>query len=128
MEEQIFLLLNSALDYGLTEFDFWEMTPAEINRYAESRNRVRKMEAQEKATYDYILANLISRGVAITMGSKQSFPKISEAYPNIFDDLEKEQEAKIKEQQTNLSVLRFKQFAQFHNNKLKNKEVLTANE
>lgn len=104
------------------------MTVAEVYRYIQSRNRVRKIEAQEKATYDYILANLITKGVSLTLGGKGTFPKITEAYPNIFDDIEKEQEEKIQEQKTNISVLRFKQFAQSHNNKMKNREVLTKNE
>lgn len=104
------------------------MTVAEVNRYIQSRNRVRKIEAQEKATFDYIQANLIIRGFSITMGGKGAFPQITEAYPNIFDELEQEQEAKIQEQKTNISVLRFKQFAQSHNNKMKNREVLTKNE
>lgn len=128
MEEQIYLLLDSALDFGISEFDYWEMTIAEVNRQIQSRNRVRKIEAQEKATYDYILANLIIKGVSISLGGKGAFPQITEAYPNIFDDVEKEREAKIQEQKTNISVLRFKQFAQSHNNKMKNREVLTKNE
>lgn len=99
------------------------MTPAEVRRFVESRNRVRKIETQEKASCDYILASLIVKGVSITLGDKSSFPTIQEAYPGVFDDIAKAQEEKIQEQKMNLSALRFKQFAQSYNDRLKNKEV-----
>ena len=100
------------------------MTPAEVNRSIHSRNRVRKIEAQERASYDYILASLIVRGVSITLGSKDRFPSIEEAYSGLFDDVIEEKKETIKQQKINLSALRFRQFAQSYNNNLKNKEVL----
>jgi hypothetical protein len=125
MEEVIERLLDNSLDYGIKEFDFWEMTPAEIDRYIKSRNRVRKIEAQQRASFDYILASLISKGTAIIMGSKESFPTVEEAYPDLFSDLQKKREEKIIQQKMNLSALRFKQFAQSYNSKFKDKEVPT---
>lgn len=125
--------MTNSLDFGLSEFDFWEMTPGEVVRYAESRTRVRRLEAQEKATYDYILANLIVKGVGLTLGSKGSFPSIKEAYPTLFQEEVyptlsqeevKEVEEHNKEQRMSLSALRFKQFAQSYNKKFKDKEVL----
>ena len=98
------------------------MTPGEVVRFAESRNRVRKLEAQERASYDYIQASLIVKGVSITLGSKENFPSLEEAYPNLFNDLVKEKEQAIQKQKQILSILRFKQFAQSYNNKF-NKEV-----
>ena len=99
------------------------MTPGEVVRFIESRNRIKRIEAQEKASYDYVLANLIVKGVGITLGSKESMPQIHEAYTGLFDDVLKEQEEKIQEKKAQLSALRFKQFAQSYNNKLKNKGV-----
>jgi hypothetical protein len=104
------------------------MTPGEVVRFIESRNRVRRIEAQEKASYDYILAQLITKGVAITLGAKTTMPPIHEVYPELFDDLHKEQEEKINQQKIALSALRFKQFAQSYNNNLKNKEVPITSE
>lgn len=112
-----------ALDTGIKEFDFWDMTVGEIVRQIESFNRVKMSSAREKATYDYILASLIVRGVSITLGSKGSFPQIEEVYPNIFEDIQKEQEEKIAEKKAELSILRFKQFAHSYNNRYINKEV-----
>ena len=114
-------MLDTALDYGITEEQFWDMTFAEIERAIKSANRVRKLQAQEKATYDYILANLITKGVSKVLGDKSSYPSIEEAYPGVFDDIIAEKKAE--EHRMNLSALRFKQFAQSYNSNFKNKEV-----
>jgi hypothetical protein len=96
------------------------MTPAEIVRLAESKNRIRRIEAQERASFDYIQASLIVKGVSITLGSKDNFPSLEEAYPNLFDDLAEQKELAITQEQKNiLSTLRFKQFAQSYNSRFK---------
>lgn len=120
-------LLENALFYGLRELDFWDMSIGEVARYIQAQEKIRKIEAQEKASYDYIHANLVIRGISITLGSKESFPTIDEAYPSLFDDIKSEQQAKIEEKKMELSALRFKQFAQSYNNR-KHKEVLTSND
>lgn len=93
------------------------MTLAEIERYIASRNRVRKIEAQEKASYDYLLAELIGRSIARLYSSSATYPTISEVYPTIFDA--KEMEEKKKEKQMEASAIRFKQFAQSYNKRFK---------
>ena len=116
-------ILENALDCDIKELEFWEMTPGEVIRAIQSKNRVNKVEAQERATYDYLLASLIVKGVSITLGSKDKFPPIEEVYTGVFDELVEKRKAKIEQQKTNLSALRFKQFAQSYNSKFKNKEV-----
>ena len=116
-------MLDTALDYGIAEKDFWEMTVAEIQRATKSIARVKKIEAQEKASYYYTLANLIAKGVAKVLGDKSDYPKIEEVFPSLFADTVEEREAASEEQRMSLSALRFKQFAQSYNKKLKNKEV-----
>jgi hypothetical protein len=123
LSELVYEMLDRALDYGITEEKFWDMTFAEIHRAVNSKRRMLKQEAQEKATYDYILAQLITKGVSKVLGDKSNYPSIEEAYPGIFDDVVAERKAKIEEQKMNLSALRFKQFANSYNNKFKNKEV-----
>ena len=123
MLEYIDILLERALDIGLSELDFWDMTIGEIIRKIESYNRCFIAKSKERAEYDYIQASLIIKGVGICLGSKEKFPSVYEVYGNLFnDDIEKEKEAR-EVKQAELSVLRFKQFAQSYNNKLKNKEV-----
>ena len=116
-------MLDRALDYGITEDQFWDMTFAEIERAVNSKVRILKLQAQEKATYDYILAQLITKGVSKVLGDKSDFPSIEETYPGVFDDVIAERKAKAEEQKMNLSALRFKQFAQSYNSNFKNKEV-----
>lgn len=99
------------------------MTPGEVNRHINTQNKVKKLKSQEKATYDYIHAQLVVKGVSIVLGDKSDFPTIEQAYPGIFDEMIAQQEEKIREQKMSLSALRFKQFAQSYNDRFKNKEV-----
>ena len=110
-------MLNNALDYGISETEFWEMTFGELNRLVESKKRMEEHRAQEKATFDYIHAALVGRAFAASMDSKAKFPEIHEVYPSLFN--KEEREAQKKEQSNQLSALRFKQFAQSYNKKYK---------
>lgn len=123
LSELVYKMLDNALDYGITEERFWDMTFGEIHREVNSKIRVRKLQTQEKATHDYILAQLITKGVSKVLGDKSNYPSIEEAYPGVFDDVIAEKKAKAEEQRMNLSALRFKQFAQSYNSKFKNREV-----
>lgn len=93
------------------------MTLAEATRQIESKKRTQRQQAQEKASFDYILADLIGRSVARLHSSSNRMPPIAEVYPSLFEAAEIEE--KIQEKKNQLSVLRFKQFAQSHNNKYK---------
>lgn len=115
------------MEYGIKEKEFWDMTVAEVHRAVNSANRVRKLESQEKAYYDYILANLIAKGVSKVLGGKEEYPTIEQAYMGLFDDVNEEKQAKIEEQKMELSAIRFRQFAQAHNDKF-NKEVVGKDE
>lgn len=103
--------MDNALDYGLSENEFWEMTFAEIERALASKRR----QEQRRASFDYILADLIGRSVARVHNSSNTMPTLAEAYPTLFDRQAEEEE--IQAQKDKLSVLRFKQFAQSYNKK-----------
>ena len=105
------------MDIGITEREFWDMTFAEVERAVISFNRVRERESKDKATFDYILADLIGRSVARAYHSSNKIPPISEVYPTLFNKEEEQQ--KIQDKKIELSALRFKQFAQSHNQKFK---------
>jgi hypothetical protein len=102
---------------GISEFDFWNMTFAELDRAIASKRRIEKVRAQEKASFDYILADLIGRSVGRIYSSTTKIPEISEAYPSLFDT--KFMEEKKQEKKAELSALRFKQFANSYNSKYK---------
>ncbi|MBE6782973.1 MAG: hypothetical protein E7536_03060 [Ruminococcaceae bacterium] len=119
----IYQWLDVALDCGINEFDFWNMTIPELQRSINSYNRIKKREAQEKATYDYLLADLIGRSVSRIYSSSNTMPEISEAYPTLFDSEEIKQKKQAK--QAELSVLRFKHFANSYNQKFKEVQRVT---
>ena len=96
--------LENSLDYGVSESDFWNMTLAELNRCLLSKRRAIENEERKRATYDYILADLIGRSVARVYSSSAKMPELAQAYPGLF-----------KEQRDELSALRFKQFAESFN-------------
>lgn len=107
--------MDNALDLGISEFDFWDMTLAELERLFNSKKRMQKERAQEKAYFDYTLANLIGISVARAFNKSNEMPPIEEAYPSLFD-AEKIQEQK-QQKQDELSAIRFKQFADAFNKK-----------
>jgi hypothetical protein len=102
------------------------MTLGEIERAIKSKIRVKQATAKEQATFDYILANLITMGVGCALDSSAEFPTIEDAYPSLFSENKisraEEKQAKL----TELSILRFKQYANFHNRKIE--EVGKLNE
>lgn len=95
------------------------MTIAELERFIQSRNRVNRAKAKEKAALDYILSNLIGINVMHSMSTSVELPTLQEAYSFLFG----EEAAKIEEEKrakaTELSTLRFKQFAKSYNKKFK---------
>ena len=109
----IYKWLDNALDYGISEHDFWNMTIAELTRAIASKKRIQKQQAQEKASFDYILADLIGRSISRLYSSSATVPEIAEVYPSLFDSKEIEEEKQ--EKRDELSILRFKQFAQTFN-------------
>jgi hypothetical protein len=108
------------LKWGISERDFWEMSLCELERAIQSRKIIKEREAQEQATFDYILADLVGRSVGRIYASTNKLPDICDVYPTLFDSEEIKQ--KKQEQQTKLSALRFKQFTHSFNSKF-NKEV-----
>lgn len=117
--------MECALDYGISERNFWEMTLAEVERDIKSRKKMQQIEDQKRASYDYILADLIGRSIGRLYSSSNHYPDISEVYPSLFDSKEIQE---IKQQQKyELSALRFKHFAQSYNDRIK-KEVAKDNE
>ena len=93
------------------------MSISELTRQVESYKRVEKKRLQEKATYDYIQANLIGLYIGRVYSSSINIPSLEEAYKSLFDDEEiQEQKKKHLEE---LSIIRFKQFTQRFNNNFK---------
>lgn len=112
-------MLENALDCGISEYAFWNMTIAELTRLAESKQRQIQYQARERASFDYIHASLIGRAFASCMSKDATFPELFEVYPSLFkNEAEERISQKEKEKQEllgELSALRFKQFADSYN-------------
>lgn len=93
------------------------MTIGEISRYIKSKKRTILLEAKEKASLNYIQADLIGRSIARLYSKSSKMPSISEVYPSLFND--EELEEKEMERRDKLSIMRFEQFALAHNQKFK---------
>lgn len=93
------------------------MTVGELERAIASKQRTELLRAKERASYDYILADLIGRSISRVYSSSAKMPEISEAYPSLFNSQEIEE--KKQEQRDELSALRFKLFAEAYNKKSK---------
>lgn len=98
------------------------MTIAEFDRAVESKERVDKMRAKEQASFDYILADLMGRSISRIYSSSAKLPELAEVYPSLFDSEEIQQQKQVKKDE--LSAIRFRQFANFHNNKQKKEGAL----
>lgn len=113
-------LLQPAINVGLDESSFWEMTLAEIQRYIKGA----EWRMRTKAQYDYMLANLIGVSVGRIMSNEIQFPPIEEVYTNLFDKPD-EEEVAAKEEEVAIinSTNRFMEFALKHNAMKKKGEV-----
>lgn len=113
----LFKWVNNALDIGISEKEYWDMTVAELVRAFDSYKRRQREKAQERASFDYILANLIGRSVSRLYSEENRYPDIGEVYPSLFDNTQIEDKKKAR--QDKISAIRFRQFADFHNKKMK---------
>jgi hypothetical protein len=109
-------MLDNALDWGLTEEQFWNMTVGELDRFLDSKQRQEEYRLKERATMDYTLALLIGRAMR---GSDEEnpFPELYEVYPQLFLEEAIKREEKREEEAAQLSAIRFIQFAESFNSK-----------
>lgn len=120
MKDLALELLQPAINMGLDEFKFWDMTVAEIERYLDGA----LWRMKTKAQFDYSLADLLGASMGRLLDSGIEFPSIYQVYPHLFEE-EKIEEEKQDAATTN-SINNFLAFAMAHNSKLKgveNKEL-----
>jgi hypothetical protein len=93
------------------------MSLAELQRFFDSRKRIREDQEKRKAIFDYTLADLIGQSVSRIYNSSNKMKSLSETYPSLFDT--QEEAAIIKQKKDELSAIRFKQFANSFNSRFK---------
>lgn len=103
--------LQPTINLGLSEFDFWDMTPAEIERWVEGAT----WRLKRQAIFDYQLAELIGISSARMLSSEVQFPAIEDVYPELFGKEKTEDESVVKDDIMTISQNRFLAFAQAHN-------------
>lgn len=110
-------LLQPAINCGLSESDFWNMTKIEVERYLEGATWRMKVQAQ----FYYSLADLIGVSCARIMSKDVEFPTIEQVYPNLYLEPTSGQEEEVIEEQKDMtaSVNRFLEFAMAHNSKIR---------
>lgn len=89
-ESHMMDLLEKCMSIGMREEDFYHSTLAQINRYVESYNKQQENQLQEKAYFDYQLANLIGLSVSRLLNKNAKYPEFRKAYPFIKRGTEKE--------------------------------------
>lgn len=117
MKDIAYQLLQPAINFGLSEAEFWDMTKAEIERYLEGAVWRLKLKAQ----FDYSLADLMGASIARVFSGEAEYPTLYQAYKNLFAEEAEEQmkeeaeaEALMTKSQNN-----FLAFAMKHNARMK---------
>lgn len=112
MSEIVYQHLQPAINLGLDEFKFWEMTVAEVSRWEEGA----MWRLKSKAQFDYVLADLIGISSARMMSDDVKYPSLEDAYPNLFEQTPDEiMEQKKEEEIATQNLNRFMEFAMKHN-------------
>ena len=96
-EEQIRPMLRDCLAYGMDVDTFYSMTIKEIRTFCEGIKERTEAERRDRNMFDYLLANLITTGTSIILGSKASYPSYDEYYGKMFGDVESEEEELVLE-------------------------------
>lgn len=96
------------------------MTIAELNRAVESYQRRENQKAKEKASFDYVLAQMIGLNLNRAInGSDTDYPTIAEIYPTLFIEKAQQQKEEKADRKALAFAIQLKQFSQQHNEKLK---------
>lgn len=105
--------LQPSINLGLSEFEFWDMTVAEIDRFNDGAIWRLKRQAQ----FDYSLADMIGVSVSRLFSKNVEYPSIYDVYPELFNEeiIEKQKQQKEEETRQQKSVNNFLAFAMQHN-------------
>lgn len=94
-ESQMNEMLVQCMSIGMREEDFYNSTLSQVTRYVEAHNKQKQQEMEEKAFFDWQLANLICMSVGRLMSKDAKYPKLHEAY----GFLDTEENRQIREEQ-----------------------------
>lgn len=116
MKQIVDELLPLALQCGISYFDFFKMTFAEVQLVIENQLTTRKREMQQKAAMAYTEASLIAMFISRLFSEKTKVLSLYDAFPDLFADEKKaEEERRLKLEKDNLMA-----FVQRHNKEFNN--------
>ena len=117
-------LLDSALEWGIDEDKFWDMTLAELRRAITARRRAHNAKMQEQAVMDYAHASLVGCAFGCVLSEEAKLPEFKKFYSFLYTQEEMvRMEDEEAERQDKISEMNFKLFANSLKNKSNNKEV-----
>lgn len=117
-------LLQPAINLGLEEEKFWTMTIAEVDRFIKGA----RWRLQQKAQFDYCLANLIGISSARMLAPNEvKLPELEDVYSNLFEK-KKVEDPKPIDEITQKSVNNFLARAMAINKNIKAKEKMEVND
>ena len=119
-ESQINELLVQCMSIGMTEEEFYGSTIKQVTRYIEAYQKQQENQLQEKAFFDYQLANLIGMSVARLLSKDAKYPTFEKAYPFINKDAKTEVD---EEWEMEVQHNRLREWAEQINKKFKADEV-----
>ena len=119
-ESQMNELLVQCMSIGMREEDFYNSTIKQVTRYVEAHNKQQENQLQEKAFFDYQLANLIGLSVARLLSKDAKYPTFEKAYPFISNAQPKEVD---EEWEMEVQHNKIREWAEQMNKKFKADEV-----
>lgn len=104
-ESHVSDLLQQCMSIGMREEEFYNSTLSQVTRYVESYNKLKDNQMQEKAYFDYQLANLIGMSVARLLSKGAKYPTFEKAYPFVNKDNDKETDESWEMEKQHLKLL-----------------------
>ena len=116
MKKIIDELLPLALQCGISIFDFYDMTFAEVQAVINAYFTKQKRELQQQASMVYAGASLTAMFVSKLISDKAKILTLYDAFPDLFKEEIKEAEKRAQEEEKQ----RFLQFVARHNKEREN--------
>ena len=104
-ESHVSHLLQQCMSIGMREEEFYNSTLSQVTRYVESYNKLKENQMQEKAYFDYQLANLIGMSVARLLSKGAKYPTFEKAYPFVNKDNDNEVDESWEMEKQHLKLL-----------------------
>lgn len=115
--------LETAMNFGLSEAEFWDMTPAEYQRFIKAQNFMMNRRMQERALLDWKMADLLAHSLQRLQSSSASLPELHTFYSFLFDEEQTQEVLDSQQRQKDeVSEIRLKQFVESFNQRHKEVE------